>query len=108
MANNQNTITFGLSFMQMLITFLGTRKTGMTGAQKLETVVGAVAPLLPVAATIASNNQNDPIHKAEVAALAQGLHDTLTAGGVIAETSALEAGANEPVAPPQTVKEMAS
>ena len=91
MANNANTITMGIALMQVLITFLGTRKTGMTGKQKMDAVVNAVAPLIPVSAAVASNNQNDPAHKAEIAVVAQGLHDALEASGKISETSALEA-----------------
>jgi len=88
-------VQVGFSLLQQLIIFLGTRRTGMTGAQKRDFVVNTVAPLLPVAAQAAVENSSNPTHKAEIAVLAQGFHDVLAATGQIQSTEVLEG--TEPV-----------
>ena len=100
MASGQISTTAGLVLLQLLVQFLGTRKTGMTGAEKKQTAVDIVAPLLPVAAGVAAANSNSPEHKAEIAVLAQGFHDSLQAAGLIHDTASLEQGTPLPATPP--------
>ena len=100
MAQGQISTTAGLVLFQLLIQYLGSRRTGMTGPQKMTSAVDIVAPLLPVAAGIASDNSNNPAHKAELMVLGQGFHDALSAAGQIHDTAALEAGTPMPTLPP--------
>lgn len=85
------------ALIAQLIMFFGNRRTGLSGTQKMNTIVETVAPLAPVAATIASGNSSDPLHKLEIQTVAQGIHDGLLSVGAIQPTSVLEAQPASPV-----------
>lgn len=79
-----------------LIRAFGSHQTGLSGEQKRNTIVEVMAPVIaPSAAVIAAaaqGNTSDELHKTEIAAAVQVLHDAELAAGHIAPTSALESG----------------
>lgn len=94
-----NTFSFGLVALQLLIETLGSRRTGMTGKQKMDHAADKAALIFDATAKAAAGNTKSDVSRLEILAAGQAIHDTLSAIGAIQPTSVLEASVLTPIQP---------